>query len=92
MVLPPAPAPAEPTPWRVHWTDEPNDDELLRSFEDAWPLAMPVPGEEGGGWHIQPRDIVLAAFNAGADAFRVAWNDDGQREVWIHFDAAAAAA
>lgn len=85
----PPPAPAVPTPWRVRWTDEPNGDELMRTFADAWALAMPEPDE--AGWHIQPRDVVLAAFNGGADAFRVAWNDDG-REVWLHFDEAVAAA
>lgn len=85
MVVSPAPEP--PTPWRVRWTDEPNGDELMRSFADAWALAMPDPDDdENGNWHIPvARGAVLEAFNAGAVAIRVAWSADGH-EVWIHFD------
>jgi hypothetical protein len=91
MVLPEAAdADAPETPWRVHWSDEPNDDERLRSFPDAWALAMPDPEE--AGWHFpETRAVVLEAFNAGAIAIRVAWNNDG-REVWLHFDAPPPAA
>jgi hypothetical protein len=55
----------------------------MRSFVDAWALAMPEPG---GNWHIPlAREAVLEAFNAGAVAIRVAWSADGH-EVWLHFD------
>ena len=55
---------------------------MMRTFADAWAVAMPDPDENG--WHIAARAAVLAEFNGGALSIRVAWRhaDD---EVWITY-------
>jgi len=70
--------------WRVtfHEAGEMPEEELMRSFQDAWAIAQPYPEEDGLAWQFEQRAFIRASFELAVEdpnqprTLRVCWVDD----------------
>lgn len=67
--------------WKVIWSPE-GDEEIMKSFADAWAIAQPYPDDNGPAWNYTRKAEIHALFEAGVAKVRVAWSE-GNAAVWI---------